>query len=77
MEEVLGSLLVSPSSRLGTGYLPTTAEISGSPWVDRRGDRSCTWCAEACGVAEAGCLVVPRVPFSCRVFPLSCACSWA
>lgn len=42
-----------------------------------RGNSSCTWCVDACGVAVAGCLVVPHVPVSWGVPQFSHACSWA
>lgn len=56
----------------------TTAQDCWNFWLSlghHRGDSSCTWHVDACGVAVAGCLVVPPVPVSRGVSLLSHAYS--
>lgn len=73
----------------GLGSPPGAPLFSPRPWtpahdcwnlwlsLGHRGDSSCTWCADTCGVAVVGCLVVPHVPVSCGVSLFSYACRWA
>lgn len=59
MGEGAGSLPGAPLLTQALDACPRLLESTG-----HRGDGSCTWCVGACGVAVAGCLVVPPVPVS-------------
>ena len=69
-----GVLRLLPGGPLFSSRFWMPAHDCWNLWLSlghHRGDRSCTWYVDTCGVAVAGCLFVPHVPVSYGISRLS------